>query len=115
MTAAEGGLGTAVSSDGGQVTVTISGEIDVSTGPCLKQALQAALDRRPGRIVVDFTRVEFCDCCGLGVLLGGRRQARRAGIDFQVTGVAAPTVVKLIRLFGLAEVLGVQRPQGGPA
>lgn len=109
MSAADGGLSIAVASVGGEVFVTVCGEIDVATGPCLGEALQAALSERPARIVVDFTGVSFCDCCGLGVLLTARRRACRAGIDFQVTGVTAPSVVKLIRLFGLAEVLGVKR------
>jgi anti-sigma B factor antagonist len=114
MTVADGGLTTAVSWDGGQVTVAVFGEIDVETGPCLKEALQAALDGRPDRIVVDFAGVSFCDCCGLGFLLAARQQARSAEIDFSVTGVTAPTVLRLLRFFDLTEMLGMPRPEPGP-
>ena|SRR2546430_2125134 len=113
MTAADGGLSTAVSWAGGQVAVRCSGEIDVETGPELRKALKAALAEGPERITVDLAGVTFCDCTGLGLLVGVRRRAQAAGVEFEVTGVTSPTVAKLIRIFGLAELLGVKWPAGG--
>ncbi|MFD3557585.1 STAS domain-containing protein [Streptomyces goshikiensis] len=85
----------------GQTVVTVTGEIDLSTSPALRDALEEALAGWPHRLEVDFTRVTFCDCTGLNALLAARIAAGEAGASFTLINVNAPIV---IRLFCLAEV-----------
>ncbi|MFC9824484.1 STAS domain-containing protein [Streptomyces erythrochromogenes] len=57
----------------GTVTVRESGEIDFDNAATLRTALLAALDSDRGTLLVDMSRVTFCDCAGLHALLASRR------------------------------------------
>ncbi|ARF54319.1 STAS domain-containing protein [Streptomyces gilvosporeus] len=81
----------------GRATVVVSGEIDYVTAPCLREALDDCLARRPWRIDVDFGAVTFCDISGLNALLGARRKARAAGVRLHVINVRESLVAMLFR------------------
>jgi anti-sigma B factor antagonist len=63
----------------GWQVVTVSGEIDVHSGPILRDHLQRCLDDGERDIVVDLSGVPFLDSSGLGVLVEAYRRARSAG------------------------------------
>lgn len=88
-----------VSWDGVVVTVTVTGELDVTTAPDLTTRLLQVTAARPERMVLDLSRVVFVDVAGaraldqvhkfLGaecpvVLRGPRPSARRV---FGLTGM----------------------------
>src|SRR3954447_20595820 len=56
--------------------VAVAGEIDVSTSPQLKSALNDAIASGRTRIVVDLARTSFLDSSGLGALVGTVRRLR---------------------------------------
>ncbi|MEU6311677.1 STAS domain-containing protein [Streptomyces sp. NPDC047014] len=89
----------------GRVVVSVRGEIDLDTGPCLGDALEEALKAGTPGLEVDFRQVSFCDCSGLSVLLRTRAAARRAGVNFGVSGVNAPEVQRLLTLTETAPLL----------
>ncbi|MGW6950205.1 STAS domain-containing protein [Streptomyces xanthophaeus] len=68
------------------VAVRPIGEIDLATGPHLSHALAEALRHAsPARpLVVDCSRLTFCDSAGLNALLVARRTAQKAGIDIRL-------------------------------
>ena len=84
----------------GYAIVTISGEIDIARAPALREQLIGLLRPGPSRLVVDLSRVTFCDASGLAVLVG---VARRVGLLGGVLRLAAPTplVSTVLRLTGL--------------
>lgn len=96
---------------GGRAVVRVEGEVDLYTGPRLRDALDAldALDDGLGagahRVEVDFARISFCDCSGLSVLIGARLRARKAGVCFGVSHVDAPAVKRLFALTGTGGIL----------
>lgn len=89
----------------GQVPVSVAGEIDILSAPRLRTALDEALSDGARVVKVDFSRVEFCDCYGLGVLLAARHRAREQGAALSVVGVTSPLVRRLLRGTGTAAAL----------
>jgi len=80
----------------------VSGELDLSTVPQLRDAL--AVVRDPGGdLVLDFAGVSFVDSSGLGLLLSTARTMTERGASL-VLRSPAPTVR---RLFGVAIPEGI--------
>ena len=61
------------------LVVTVSGEIDIATGPKLREGLLGAIGRYGARLALDLGGVTFMDCAGLNVLLAAHRRARLEG------------------------------------
>ncbi len=105
----------------GYTIVTISGEIDIACAPALREQLLGLLRPGASRLVVDLSRVTFCDASGLAVLVG---VARRVGLLGGVLRLAAlgSRVSAVLRLTGLdsrfeifatvPEAIGVPAHQG---
>ncbi|MET9607218.1 STAS domain-containing protein [Streptomyces sp. NPDC006512] len=68
------------------VAVRPVGEIDIAAGPHLSRALAEALRHAtPARpLVLDCSRLTFCDSAGLNALLVARQTAQKAGIDIRL-------------------------------
>jgi anti-anti-sigma factor len=60
---------------GATLVVVVDGDVDLSTAPMLRDALDAAFARAPRRIVVDLAEVRFLNTAGLQVLLDAHRRA----------------------------------------
>jgi anti-sigma B factor antagonist len=88
---------------GAWVVVTVSGEIDMATGPTLRDNLLGVLARGDHRVVLDLSNVTFMDSSGLGALLGGHRRAQL--LDGEIR-IAAPSerVLEILRLTNLDRV-----------
>nr|WP_239091696.1 MEDS domain-containing protein [Streptomyces sp. SID14478] len=81
----------------GQPCLRVEGEIDVHTSHALAAALQT-LDRRPGDVWVDMSRLEFIDLAGMRTLAqaaDGLGQGRRLRVV-----ELAPTLCEVIRVAG---------------
>ena len=86
------------------VTLQINGEIDMATGPELRQRIvQYVLDGHTN-IVLDLTNVDFVDSTGLGVLIGGLKRTRSHGGDLRCIGLTEP-LKEMFKLTGLDTVL----------
>ena len=57
---------------GAHLVVRLAGELDLYNAPVLREALMAAVDSAPGRLIVDLGDVAFVDSMALGVLLETR-------------------------------------------
>ncbi|WP_328457166.1 STAS domain-containing protein [Amycolatopsis sp. NBC_00438] len=68
-------LAITVERSGWTLIVTVDGDVDLSTAPMLRHALEETLGRTPRRIVVDLSRVRFLNTAGLEVLLDAHRAA----------------------------------------
>jgi anti-sigma B factor antagonist len=84
--------------------VTISGEIDLYTAPRLHGELAAVLvDGTPPRVVIDMSRVEFCDSTGMNVLLSCLRRVHERGGELEIAS-PKPAVRKILQVTGLDSV-----------
>ncbi len=83
--------------------VAVSGDVDMATGPGLRDDLLGILAAGSKRIVLDLSGVTFMDSSGLGAVIGTYRRARLLQADMRL---AAPSerVVEILRLTNLHRV-----------
>ena len=84
--------------------VTITGEIDIQSGPQLRDQLLGIIRRNGARLALDLAGVTFIDCAGINVLLAARRRAQLEGGSLRVLR-ASPRVRRVIALTHLDSVL----------
>jgi anti-sigma B factor antagonist len=72
------GLSVEAGNGGGDVLLSLQGEIDLATAPKLEAALERALRDSARRVLVDLRGVEFMDSSGLSLLVRHDRLARSA-------------------------------------
>ncbi|BFV56473.1 STAS domain-containing protein [Kitasatospora sp. CMC57] len=86
----------------------VEGELDIATTDELRRRLTDALSAVDGgvRLVVDLTRLDFCDASGLGALLAARETAERLGAKVRLA-ITEGRVLRVIRLTQLDRVLPV--------
>jgi anti-sigma B factor antagonist len=68
---------------GAVVVVTVSGELDITTTPALREALDQAIAEKPDTLVLDLTGISFMDSIALAAVLQASRKigdARRLPI-----------------------------------
>ncbi|TDD46353.1 anti-sigma factor antagonist [Nonomuraea terrae] len=84
--------------------VALSGEIDLCTGDAVRRRLTAALCAGDRVVVVDLSRVTFCDAGGLGLLVAAHRRARTQGVTLWFRG-PGPRMTRLLNITGLRHSL----------
>jgi anti-sigma B factor antagonist len=89
--------------------VEVEGEIDLSTAPRLKKAVDEALERGPERLVVDLSCVSFMDSSGLSSLLSTRQVVESRRCPFVVYAPSA-VVERVLSITGLLSALRVEYP-----
>ena len=71
-------FGVEVVNANGRAIVSLRGEIDMSCGPALRDALSAAQQGSPD-VIVDLSGVTFMDSTGLNALIGAYHRAPEGG------------------------------------
>jgi phospholipid/cholesterol/gamma-HCH transport system permease protein len=90
----------ASSSGAGLLTLRIEGRLDsTSTGRIWREAIGALEQASPTRVVVDASKIEYCDGSGIGLLVELRRRQKRAGGELEIRGLRA-------EFQGLLDLLG---------
>ncbi|HEY6793758.1 MAG TPA: STAS domain-containing protein [Kineosporiaceae bacterium] len=80
--------------------VRVNGEIDVHTGPALRDHLLSAFAQGEDTIVVDLSEVSFLDSSGLGVLVAAHKRARTTDGELRIAG-CRPPVTTLFQITAL--------------
>lgn len=91
---------------GASAVVTPAGELDHHTADVLREPLESCLDDGVTKVVVDCSRLEFCDSTGLNVLLGARLKAEAAGGGIHLAGML-PVVARVFEITGAEAVFTV--------
>jgi anti-sigma B factor antagonist len=94
-------------SQGDHTVLEVAGEVDVYTGPTLRDRISDLLDSGSHDLVVDLGRVDFIDSTGLGVLVGALNRTRELGGTLQLV-CSQERVLKLLRITGLDQVFLVR-------
>jgi anti-sigma B factor antagonist len=94
------GLRISARTENGFAIASLAGELDVACTPVLREQLLGLLRPRASRLVIDLSRVSFCDASGLAVLVGTGRRARLLGGTLRLAA-PAPAVASALRLSGL--------------
>lgn len=81
----------------GAVRLALAGQLDVGTVAEVDRALDAAIARHPGWVIVDLRGLAYMDSTGLNLLLRTEARTRKAGLRFTIVQGGAA----LRRLFEL--------------
>jgi anti-anti-sigma factor len=100
------GLSISSRSERGCVIAALSGELDITCAPALREQLFGLLRPGVGRLVIDLSRVSYADASGLAVLVGTGRRAGLLGGFFRLAA-PAPAVATVLRVTGLHRQLDV--------
>ena len=102
-------FGVDITSDGGDVIVTVRGELDVLTAPFLWEQMEPALAGLTGKLVFEFAELAFIDSMGLGVIVRAHSRLRgeEPGRQIVVRNLNAHAR-KVFEITGLNRVLDVQ-------
>ncbi|MGW6318886.1 STAS domain-containing protein [Streptomyces sp. NPDC055099] len=87
----------------GRARVTLAGELDFDTAPCVLEAVDACLAKQPTSFCLDLTGISFCDCAGLNSLLTARLSVLQSGVDLLVAGVGIQ-LERLLALIGADDI-----------
>ncbi|MBT3153274.1 STAS domain-containing protein [Streptomyces sp. CHD11] len=95
-----------VREEGPSAVVTPAGELDHHTADLLREPLEGCLAKGFKRLVIDCSRLEFCDSTGLNVLLGARLKAEAAGGGVHLAGMQS-VVSRVFEITGADAVFTV--------
>jgi len=95
-----------VRAEAGVAVVELAGELDLASAPALREQLLGLLRQGSSRLVLDLSRVSFCDASGLAVLVGTSHRARRLGGFLRLAAVPRQAV-RVLDLTGLDRHLPV--------
>jgi anti-anti-sigma factor len=95
-----------VREEGPSAVVTPAGELDHHTVDLLREPLEGCLADGYARLVVDCSRLEFCDSTGLNVLLSARLKAEAQGGGVHLVSMR-PVVARVFEITGAEAVFTV--------
>lgn len=90
--------------EGGQITLFLSGTIDIPNADLLKKKLNKIAEKNLKEIIVDFNGVDSIGSSAIGALLLSHKELKASGIDFQIVNVnqeikALFKIIKLDKIF----------------
>jgi anti-anti-sigma factor len=95
------------------MTVAVGGELDMESGPALRDRLTCMIWANGSELALDLTGVTFIDCAGLTALLAARNAVQAQGGWLRLVAVSR-CVRRLIEIIGLQDVLVMPPPPRHP-
>lgn len=86
--------------------LAISGELDATTAPEIRPALDALAEEKPNRVIVDLTQLRLIDSSGVGAIVSLFKRVRANGGQFEVQGVNGQPL-SIFQVLRLDKVFGV--------
>jgi anti-anti-sigma factor len=99
-----------IAAEAGASIVHLTGEIDMTNSPMLRDQLQAMIDRDPQRVIFEMSGVHYVDSSGIGTLVELKRKFRRGRGPVVLVGVQPRVrslleITRLDKFFTLASTL----------
>jgi anti-anti-sigma factor len=93
-------FGLETESIGSKATLRLSGELDVSSAPQLRDTVTSLISGGKTNLVFECSGLDFIDSTGLGVLIGARARALAANGSVALGGVK-PAMQRLLVVTGI--------------
>ncbi len=101
--------GFAVKSDGVGVVVSLVGEIDHHNASSIRTGIDKLIyEKRPRRLVMDLSGIDFMDSSGLGLIMGRFSLVRELGGELSIRN-PNDGVLKICRLAGLERLIRIEK------
>jgi len=88
----------------GLTVVLLSGELDLSTAPVLRECLERLSSAVGRTVLMDLTNLTFVDSSGISALIMGCKRTRAQGGSFSLIS-PQPTVRRVLQMQGVFEYL----------
>ncbi|NOZ57296.1 MAG: STAS domain-containing protein [Calditrichaeota bacterium] len=87
--------------------VKVAGEVDLYSSPELRKAILSQAEKRPSRLVVDLSGVQYMDSSGVATLVEGLQKLEQNGGELVLCGLGdmVQEVFKLTRLDSVFQIL----------
>lgn len=92
--------------DGDVTVITLAGDLDVTSAPALRAALDRHIRSRRLRLVLDLERVTFIDSAALGVIVGRMRLTRMSNGSMRIV-CTVPRITRILTITGLERIFPV--------
>jgi anti-anti-sigma factor len=90
--------------------LVLVGELDLAGRDALAEALIGA-EQSPARsLILDLSRLRFCDVTGIGAIVGAAERARADGRRFAIVGVRSE-LHRLFDMTGTSSLVGLVQPR----
>ena len=109
---------------GGCTVAVLSGDLDITSAPALREQLLGLLSPAASRLIIDLSAARYTDASGVAVLVGSARRARLLGGWLRLAS-PAPEVTRVLLVTGTGRHLATyptvqaaitgQRPDARPA
>jgi anti-sigma B factor antagonist len=87
------------------VRLAVSGDVDMLTAPGLDEAIDRAVNKAPGALIVDLSDVDFLSSAGMSALVEAQE---KSGASIRLAVVAdSPATSRPLKLMGLDSVLSI--------
>ena len=97
-------LAVQVDERGGWAVAVVSGDLDLTTAPGLRERVIEVVLRGQPNVILDLQGVDFIDSTGLGVLVGLLKRTRTHGGDLRLVSTR-PSLCRMLELTGLERAL----------
>ena len=100
MPAAPSGFGIESEHNGSETSITVRGELDLSSAPALAAELSAAASSEATTVTLDLGSITFIDSSALRVLVNGGRELNSSGKALQI-GPCSTVVRRVLAMTNL--------------
>ncbi|GAA3208267.1 STAS domain-containing protein [Actinocorallia longicatena] len=91
----------------GASVVNVIGELDLHTAPDLSRVIEATPFGPGEPVVIDLSRLAYCDSTGITVLINAYRRAEAAEARLFLAGLS-DDLTRVFRIIGLDQVFAIQ-------
>ena len=91
--------------NGTELTVTLAGRLDTTTAPELEASLKESYEGI-GKLILDFTALEYLSSAGLRVLLGAQKTMNKRG-EMVIKNVNE-TINEIFEVTGFIDILTIE-------
>ena len=90
-----------------KLMIRMNAELDHHLAEEMRQVIDDVIDKRGvTHIVFDFTKVDFMDSAGIGLIIGRYKVAKLFGGDVEIVN-ARPSVKKVLEMSGITRIIKI--------